>query len=61
MLRYLPPKRASYFAFSDQIILKTCSAEVSVVMTAFANQERDWLDVESVVSSRQPPRLANYG
>ena len=49
MLRYLPPKRTIYFAFSDQIILKTCSAEVSVVMKAFANQERDWLDVESVV------------
>lgn len=60
MLRYLPLKRASHVAFSNQVILKTCSAEVSVVMKAFANRERDWLDIESVVSSRQPPRLANY-
>jgi hypothetical protein len=49
MLRYLSLKRASHFAFSDQITLKTCSVEVLVVMKAFANREHDWLDVESVV------------
>lgn len=49
MLRYLPPKRASHFAFSNQITLKTCSVEVLVVMKAFANRERGWLNVESVV------------
>ncbi len=49
-------ERASDFAFSDEIILKTCSAEDLIVLKAFANRERDWLDVESVLI-RQGNRL----
>ena len=48
--------RATRYAFSDDIALLTCSAEDLVVMKAFANRERDWLDVESVLI-RQAGRL----
>jgi len=48
--------RATPFAFADDIALVTCSAEDLVVMKAFANRERDWLDVESVLI-RQAGRL----
>lgn len=48
--------RATYYEFSPDIKLKTCSAEDLIVMKAFANRERDWLDVESVLI-RQTNRL----
>jgi hypothetical protein len=49
-------QRATRYAFSDDISLLTCSAEDLIVMKAFANRERDWLDVESVLI-RQAGRL----
>lgn len=42
-------QRASEFEFVAGCRLRTCSAEDFVVMKAFANRERDWLDVESVL------------
>jgi len=42
-------ERATQYAFSDDVSLLTCSAEDLIVMKAFANRERDWLDVESVL------------
>ena len=42
-------ERASNYEFSSDITLNTCSAEDLIVMKAFANRERDWLDVESVL------------
>lgn len=48
--------RATQFAFADNIALLTCSAEDLIVMKAFANRERDWLDAEAVLI-RQAGRL----
>jgi hypothetical protein len=42
-------ERASDFAFLPDCRLRTCSAEDLVVMKTFANRERDWLDVETVL------------
>jgi hypothetical protein len=42
-------ERASDFEFLPDCRLRTCSAEDFVVMKAFANRERDWLDVETVL------------
>ncbi len=49
-------ERASQFEFMADCRLRTCSAEDFVVMKAFANRERDWLDVETVLI-RQGERL----
>lgn len=49
-------ERASDFDFTPECRLRTCSAEDLIVMKSFANRERDWLDVESVLI-RQEPRL----
>ena len=48
--------RASVFGFMPDCQLRTCSAEDFVVMKTFANRERDWLDVETVLV-RQGERL----
>ena len=49
-------ERASDFDFTPEYRLRTCSAEDLIVMKAFANRERDWLDVETVLI-RQEQRL----
>lgn len=49
-------ERATKFELSPTVSLNTCSAEDLIVMKAFANRERDWLDVESVLI-RQTNRL----
>jgi len=49
-------ERASAFDFLPDCRLRTCSAEDLVVMKAFANRDRDWLDVETVLI-RQGERL----
>ena len=41
--------RSSMFAFSENIMIRTCSAEDLVVMKAFASRAKDWLDVEGVI------------
>ena len=48
--------RATNYQFADDIALLTCSAEDLIVMKVFANRERDWLDVESILI-RQSGRL----
>jgi hypothetical protein len=42
-------RRASTFVFHPKIKLRTCSAEDLVVLKAFANRDKDWLDVEGVL------------
>jgi hypothetical protein len=42
-------ERASDFDFLPDCRLRTCSAEDLVVMKAFANRDRDWLDLETVL------------
>jgi hypothetical protein len=49
-------KRASAWAWSDDQLLTTCSAEDLVVHKAFAGRDLDWGDVERVLT-RQHGRL----
>ncbi len=41
--------RATPFEFVPGVSLLTCSAEDLVVMKAFADRPRDWIDIESIV------------
>ena len=45
--------RATSFEFLPGLSLTTCSAEDLVVMKAFAERERDWLDVETILIRQQ--------
>lgn len=49
-------QRASNFEFLPGISIRTCSAEDLVVLKAFANRPRDWLDLEGILV-RQADRL----
>ena len=49
-------ERASEFDFLPDCRLRTCSAEDLIVMKAFADRDRDWLDVETILI-RQGLRL----
>jgi hypothetical protein len=42
-------RRSSPFDFRPRIRLRTCSPEDLVVLKAFANREKDWLDVDGVL------------
>jgi hypothetical protein len=44
--------RASSFDFGGGVSLRTCCAEDLIVMKVFANRNRDWPDVESIVMRR---------
>lgn len=40
--------RATPFAYSPECIIITCSAEDLMVMKAFANREKDWMDIDGI-------------
>ncbi len=42
-------QRATSFAYTPECELLTCSAEDLIVLKAFANRPKDWMDVEGVV------------
>ncbi|MBU4287639.1 MAG: nucleotidyl transferase AbiEii/AbiGii toxin family protein [Proteobacteria bacterium] len=42
-------KGATSFPFSPECFLITCSAEDLVVLKAFADRARDWMDVEGII------------
>lgn len=42
-------QRATSFAYTPECDLITCSAEDLIVLKAFANRSKDWLDVEGIV------------
>ncbi len=48
--------RASGFQVAVDASLTTCSAEDLIVFKAFAGRDRDWADIEGILS-RQGPRL----
>ena len=48
--------RASPFVISDAASVTTCSAEDLVVHKAFAAREKDWLDIEGIIT-RQGTKL----
>ena len=41
--------RASLYPFAPHASLTTCSAEDLIVLKAFANRDKDWLDVDGVI------------
>jgi hypothetical protein len=41
--------RATYKRYSNEISLKTCSAEDLIVFKAVASRPQDWIDIESVI------------
>lgn len=48
--------RSSLFMFPPDVQLRTCSAEDLVVLKAFADRPKDWVDVEGILI-RQAPRM----
>jgi hypothetical protein len=41
--------RASPFTFPPDVPLRTCSAEDLIVLKAFANRPKDWLDIDGII------------
>jgi len=48
--------RSSEFAFPGEAMVRTCSAEDLIVMKAFAERAKDWIDIEGIII-RQAGRL----
>lgn len=48
--------RSTPFTYPPDVTLRTCSAEDLIVLKAFADRPKDWMDVEGVVI-RHGPRL----
>jgi len=46
-------ERASTYELVKGAFLQTCSAEDLVVLKAFAGREKDWLDIEGIVSRNE--------
>jgi hypothetical protein len=46
-------QRASPFEFLPDVTLMTCSAEDLIVLKAFADRSRDWVDVEGVITRQK--------
>lgn len=49
-------ERASPFRFPPDVSLRTCSADDLLVLKAFADRPKDWVDVDGIVI-RQAGRL----
>jgi len=45
--------RATFFEFLPELRLLTCSAEDLIVLKSFADRDRDWLDVETIIIRQQ--------
>ena len=43
-------ERASFFAYTPDCELLTCSAEDLIVLKAFADRAKDWMDVEGIIT-----------
>jgi hypothetical protein len=41
--------RSSLFAYPPDISLRTCSAEDLIVLKAFADRPKDWMDIEGII------------
>ena len=42
-------KRATLFEFAPECSLRTCSADDLIILKAFANRSKDWMDIESII------------
>ncbi len=52
----LAVSRSTLFTYPPDVPLRTCSAEDLIVLKAFADRPKDWLDIEGVIV-RHAPRL----
>lgn len=48
--------RSSLFTYPPDLALRTCSAEDLLVLKAFADRPKDWMDIEGIIV-RQSPHL----
>lgn len=53
-------KRATSFTFHPNCSLITCSAEDLIILKAFADRTRDWMDVESMIIRQEKKLNTNY-
>jgi hypothetical protein len=49
-------QRSSLFNYPPDIPLRTCAPEDLIILKAFADRPKDWIDIEGVIV-RQSPRL----
>lgn len=42
-------ERSSYFQYAKNIALRTCSAEDLIILKAFADRDKDWHDVDTIL------------
>jgi len=42
-------KSSTLFEFTSDCSLRTCSADDLIILKAFANRSKDWMDIESIV------------
>jgi hypothetical protein len=47
-------RRATRYTFPPDVPLQTCSAEDLIVLKAFADRPKDWIDIEGVVIRHSP-------
>ena len=53
-------RRATLFAFYPNCTLITCSAEDLIILKAFADRTKDWMDVESIIKRQGKKLDTNY-
>ena len=53
-------QQATPFSYSSECSLITCSAEDLVVLKAFADRKKDWIDIEGIVMRQGPSLDTNY-
>lgn len=50
----LAVSRSSLFTFPPDVPLRTCSAEDLIVLKAFADRPKDWMDIDGIVVRQGP-------
>ncbi|MES1254087.1 MAG: hypothetical protein ABUS56_00650 [Acidobacteriota bacterium] len=50
----LAVERSTLFTYPPDIPLRTCSAEDLIVLKAFADHPKDWMDIEGVIIRQSP-------
>jgi len=53
-------ERATPFSYAPECSLNTCSAEDLIVLKAFANRPKDWIDVEGIIIRQKGHLDDNY-
>lgn len=53
-------KRASNYKFNEQCSLFTCSCEDLIILKAFANRPKDWIDIEDIIARQNKKFDKNY-